>query len=424
MRAACLITALVALMTLAASANGQCRVRKELRTLSSSERQVMVRAIKAMRQNGSFARLQQEHTDNLAYAHGNFRFMLWHRAFTMRFEDAFMAAAGGGISGLPFLDLSRDAPNPAGSPVWGEDLMGPVGGCLGAPFAEFTNGGKCVYRGVPSASWGGCAATVVAAAIRTIGEYTEFTQRLESTCHNSVHSSFGDSSALYWVPQAPSDPFFYPFHAGIDYNLAMWQTSNSRADLDLNDKAYFGKSAAQLFAYNEGPGCYTYDRSSPPKPQPDPTSSASTSTSTTTTATTGTATTSGTAAPTPTNDGKGAGNSTTPETWIPEFSELSPKFFSDNMPWMSAEQITGFNRAYKYIIEYLKRLQSSGKSLPMLGDFRSIVGQVKSPMTSGNTPAAAGSAQADKAAGSGAAAATAVSLGVSALLALFLLVSM
>ncbi|KAI9224881.1 hypothetical protein BC828DRAFT_394961 [Blastocladiella britannica] len=388
------ILALIALVVvlMATGADAQCRVRKELRSLSSGERAAMVRGFNSMYSSGRLEQYRRTHEQNLGFAHGTNNFLLWHRSFLMNFESDFLSAAGGGISGLPYHDLSSDASNPAGSSVWSSSLMGNDNGCSGAPFNGMQVNGQCLNRGGPNGNWGGCAGSVVSGLINRNTEYTQFTRSLEGICHNQVHSSF-PGSPLYYMNQSPSDPYFYPFHVGIDHMFATWQLQNGQANIDWNARIYAGRTANELFSYTSGGGCYSYQDINGPPPQPSSTStpappttattattassSATNTGASTTDTTTATSTTASgsTAAPQPTGKGTGGTIGNTDPSWVPPFVELPAEFFKDM--GFNQSQIDGFNREFKTIVTFLNKTKETGGKIPTLDDFSRISGSNK-----------------------------------------------
>ncbi|ORZ40390.1 hypothetical protein BCR44DRAFT_1173714 [Catenaria anguillulae PL171] len=196
-----LLVLIVALLSAAPGAQAQCRRRREIRNLSGSERAAMVRGFQAMAQDGTLERLRRTHQANLGTAHNTEWFALWHRAYLMQVEDELLAHTGG-LSGLPFHDLSRDASDPASSPAFSASMFGQLNsGCL----LGVNYDGRCLERNGPSGNWGQCAGGVVASIIRGSDDYRQFSGSIEGTCHNRVHSAF-PNSAIYstgtspWIP--------------------------------------------------------------------------------------------------------------------------------------------------------------------------------------------------------------------------------
>ncbi|KAI9155977.1 hypothetical protein H9P43_009087 [Blastocladiella emersonii ATCC 22665] len=377
-----LLAALAVVTTLLAAAAdpvaAQCRVRKEIRSLSSSERAALRRGFTNLYTSGAMDRLRATHTANVGIAHGSPNFLLWHRAFNLQFENELLAAAGGGLSGAPYIDLSADAANPAASGIFASDLLGANGDCVGAPYDSFKLNGACLKRVAPQGNWGGCASAVIASMIRGAPEYTAFSTQLEGVCHNRVHSSFPDSP-LFYTTQSTADPLFYPFHIGLDRYLAMWQNVNSKANMDMN-QSFLGRSVGALLAYSSGSECYTYDNvNAPSAVDPPKSTSSSSAAATSTTSASATATTTS-AAPTatPTDGANGGKDSSAPSTdastWIPPFETIPESFFKAMGMNMPPEMIEGWNRAFRSVLTYLQRLKAEGKPIPTLADLRNISG--------------------------------------------------
>ncbi|ORZ40391.1 hypothetical protein BCR44DRAFT_1173706 [Catenaria anguillulae PL171] len=119
-----LVAIVLALLASTQSADAQCRVRKELRDLSGSEKRALVDGLVAMHRDGSLERLRKVHADNIPVAHNTNNFLLWHRAFMWDAEDELLRHTSG-LSGMPYIDLTRDARDPASSPAFRNDLFMP-----------------------------------------------------------------------------------------------------------------------------------------------------------------------------------------------------------------------------------------------------------------------------------------------------------
>ncbi|KAL7753774.1 Tyrosinase [Sorochytrium milnesiophthora] len=374
------LAVLVALALLAGglqTANAQCYTRREIRSLSGSERQGMQDAFNAMMSNGQMAQFRDLHSANLNNAHSigqiNPYFLLWHRSFLMSFEEAFVSASGGRLSGLPYYDITTDVGNPNGASIWSSGLLGSLGECVGSPFANWNLGG-CIRRNLRS-GWGQCNGNVIAMQLQNANRYSDISYALESTCHNAVHNSFdGD---MYSMTTSTEDPFFYPFHNGLDHMFARWQANGhggASDDVDLN-RNILGRSVEQLFSYNSGNGCYTYSDTSappnPPSPPPPPpqTSAAAPSSPTSSAPSNGAAT----AAPAPSaTSSAGIALPTQPVVNgtqgfdLPDFEPI-PASFLEHMG-MTADQAEQANEAYRRLLEQLHHMRDSGQKLPSMDD--------------------------------------------------------
>jgi tyrosinase len=116
--------------------NGELIIRKNIRSLSASEIQSFIQAIKALKakvDDNSISKYDQyvlwhsramntmvDGVRNLA--HSGPIFLPWHREYLRRFEKDLQEAVPGVT--LPYWDWTEDSNNPESSPIWSEDFLG------------------------------------------------------------------------------------------------------------------------------------------------------------------------------------------------------------------------------------------------------------------------------------------------------------
>ncbi|KAI9136254.1 hypothetical protein BKA69DRAFT_183816 [Paraphysoderma sedebokerense] len=113
------------------------KIRKEVKSLSTAERQDFINAINRMKTGGVYDRFTQKHLEGLQY-HNTMWFYPFHRAF------------------LPYWDEGADYNAPLETPLFTPQYMGSVTvgqrQCLQAPFEGWTHDGQCVARYVRRAT--------------------------------------------------------------------------------------------------------------------------------------------------------------------------------------------------------------------------------------------------------------------------------
>lgn len=251
-------------------------VRKNVRSLSASERQAFINTLLELKARGEYDKFVHWHHHVMQpavlpyeprdanYRNGAHRgpaFLPWHREFLYQLETA-LRAIDSSVS-VPYWDWTEDSADPAASPVWSEDFMGGDGveedewRVTSGPFA-FAQGRWPVpdyaEEGLPGLglkrSFGQFIGSVptpadLQLALRevyydtppynpspfTIGLRNRLegfvTQRGDSRVstpgsqlHNRVHVWVGGNMLLM---TSPDDPVFFLHHCFIDKVWADWQ---------------------------------------------------------------------------------------------------------------------------------------------------------------------------------------------------------
>lgn len=110
-------------------------VRKNVRDLTSTEKQNLIAALKALKADGSYDVVVKRHVVAAAHpspstvdplfrnaAHNGPAFHPWHRFFLHRFELLLQRKVPG--VALPYWDWTQDTADPKNSPLWAADFLG------------------------------------------------------------------------------------------------------------------------------------------------------------------------------------------------------------------------------------------------------------------------------------------------------------
>ncbi len=244
-------------------------VRKNVRDLTTTEKQNFIRAVKALKATispitrrsiydeyvlwHSIATARTDSTNLFRNAaHVGPAFNPWHRYFLYRFERQLQRKVRGVT--IPYWDWTQDAGNPFGSPVWANDLMGGNGDpqdnniVKTGPFAV----NQWITVNADGSSKGGLQRTfgqlfsglpTQAEANVAIAETpydrspwdqtsnSSHRNRLEGflgtqilQLHNQVHAWIGGDMSS--VNISPNDPVFFLHHCNVDRLWAIWQDRN------------------------------------------------------------------------------------------------------------------------------------------------------------------------------------------------------
>ncbi|KAI9598697.1 hypothetical protein BDF19DRAFT_338702, partial [Syncephalis fuscata] len=201
------------------------RQRREFRTLSDAERQAYISAIKTLQNSQNRSKYDayvQRHVDVTAYAHGNSRFLSWHRAYIRAFEKDLQSINSSVM--LPYWDWAYDSQAPEKSIVLSSQYYGGNGDskkswCV--PDGQFAswkpkNNYNCIVRSYNNgqgshipAFWGW---EPIRSAVFSATSYDQFRKSLEGP-HGNVHNNIGGQFSSM---RSPDDPLFWLHHAFVD----------------------------------------------------------------------------------------------------------------------------------------------------------------------------------------------------------------
>jgi tyrosinase len=219
----------------AATTSTACKtrvVRKEIRDLSTAERNLFFKTLKkATTGNPSILnRLSATHLKNNDFIHAGPNFLPWHRLFIRRLEGELQKIEP--KFALHYWDWTKDARAPEQSVILKNNYYGgnSNGRCL-----KTTTFGQ-VYAGVPTrhcltrqyASGASPGAfyprAITDAIINQYSTFQDFAMALEGGPHAAPHNGLGGDIGTM---QSPEDPIFFAHHSFIDYQYAQWQDMNA-----------------------------------------------------------------------------------------------------------------------------------------------------------------------------------------------------
>ena len=176
----------------------------------------------------------QHHLTYSSFAHGNSRFLPWHRKYLLDLEERLLQFHA--CLTLPYWDWTNNAGNEENAHVWETDYLG---------LPNNTNLGQ-----FPSSSWtlpasfgtfgrGGSTGLTFGDEITvnnlfTISSYSSFRVALEGSLHGIPHVYIGGQMGSF---RSPADPFFWLHHAMVDKIWYEWQYQNSGANVNSYDSA-------------------------------------------------------------------------------------------------------------------------------------------------------------------------------------------
>ncbi|OMJ25301.1 Tyrosinase [Smittium culicis] len=210
-------------------------IRKEVRELSDSEWQEVVKAVNIMDKYGWFHWFAFTHVHFFNEIHLFPEFLPWHRRFIQEFES--VAQHYCPTFALPYFDPTLDFADPAKSALFTSKYMGGDGG----PKSQCVNDGPqanwqmtypnnhCLKREFtftddPSNSIFWISPEVLLSGMQTSTDYRTFQTTIELGIHAIIHTTIGgDMVEMY----SPNDFFFFLHHANIDRLWSEWQNLDS-----------------------------------------------------------------------------------------------------------------------------------------------------------------------------------------------------
>lgn len=251
-------------------------VRKNLKTLSSTEKANFIKAVLALKNGNKAGNTYNQyvkwHSDasvvhtpsgsTRTAPHGGPAFLAWHREFIRRFELDLQKIVPG--IGLPYWDWAADAAlsSPGTAPIWASDFMGGNGDSSDKSYVvktgPFRHGSWTVidengnptryadgkYTGGLKRQFGADVSTlptqsVVDAALNRVPYDSSPWDRTSNASHRNQLEGYINAPQLHnrvhrWVGQtmrlntSPNDPVFFLHHCNIDRLWAQWQARNSK----------------------------------------------------------------------------------------------------------------------------------------------------------------------------------------------------
>ncbi len=185
-------------------------------------------------------------------AHAGPVFGPWHRFLLIVFENQIRRVLNEDDFRLPYWDWAADAASPAGSPLWGPDVLGGSGNPVrSGPFRDGSGFNIRLTQDGNSDDWMDVdrplrrgfnifgttvpSATEVTNSINSFPFYerqpynndvSSFRWDLEIPLHSTVHRFVGGDMM---TTTSPNDPVFFLHHCNIDRIWARWQSTYPQA---------------------------------------------------------------------------------------------------------------------------------------------------------------------------------------------------
>ena len=196
-------------------------IRKNWRTLTSSERERFVQALHRTKSSGIVDQFADMHATHFSHGiHRSSHFLPWHRELLRRFEDELRKHHSD--VRIPYWDSTVDR-SPSDS-LWSNSFLGPFNSAWNlrrALGSDTLPTGQQVQTN------------------RARSTYDTFWPELEGVIHNPPHRWVGGVMAS---AASPGDPVFYLHHCWIDLLWVLWQQAHPTAPfvasgpgLGLND---------------------------------------------------------------------------------------------------------------------------------------------------------------------------------------------
>lgn len=180
------------------------RVRKNYRSLTTTERDRFVQALFQLKTNGTVDQFAADHAKHFHHIHGTSFFLPWHREFIRRFEVELQKVHSDNT--IPYWSSVLDATT--SDPLWQDNFLG-----------QFNSPWN--LRRTLGADTLPTQAAVDSALAKSA--FMAFSRPLEVSVHNPPHRWVG---GVMKSDVSPGDPAFYLHHAWVDSLWALWQASH------------------------------------------------------------------------------------------------------------------------------------------------------------------------------------------------------
>jgi hypothetical protein len=229
--------------TVGGSPTGQMRVRRNVNSLTQSQFDILARAFKRLNNANStwYLDFVRTHASLISLVHGNPRFLPWHRAFLLRFEDMLTQEMDDPTFGIPYWDWCEDVTRKRTAPMWGPTRFGGWGNPVAdGPFSgaqwptvhidpppgvrqpDFR--GRNLVRADAANDWPFTSRERVLTNLRR-ATFQTFAEDLEDNIHGTMHVWVGGGQGqMGFVPVSVNDPVFWLHHCNVDRVWAQWQS--------------------------------------------------------------------------------------------------------------------------------------------------------------------------------------------------------
>ncbi|KAJ2780391.1 hypothetical protein H4R18_003472 [Coemansia javaensis] len=248
--------------------------RKEIRTLTAAELNVVKSVMTTMQNNGWFAWFAYLHTQWFGQIHSQSQFFPFHRRFVHEWER--VARTINPAYTQPYWDEIQDYRAPAQSPVFTANYAGGNGrGGNGCVQNGLQNGwtmtypsNHCLQRSFSNngniGSW--YSPEYIASVLQRSTTMAQFRPGIEFSLHGIVHVNIGGDMA---TRPSPNDWIFMLHHANIDRLWWQWQQAGNLWTMDgpnydgtaitLNSNiAYFNQPIRTVMQLGYGQMCFQY----------------------------------------------------------------------------------------------------------------------------------------------------------------------
>ena len=204
-----------------------CRIRKEIHSMTRSERQLFIDTFKTASRRPDFKALVRRHQQRFGTTiHAKDHFLPWHRYYLLEIENI-LQQVNCRVT-LPYWAWCLNANNPWGARLWGSASHWFGGNGVGSgrcvrsgPFRQglwTLTGGGCLQRqfgnGLPT------CIDVENVLCHEAGAFDTFEFQLRQWMHDTVHCEIGGTMCSGWAAEAPE---FFLHHGYIDKIWNDWQ---------------------------------------------------------------------------------------------------------------------------------------------------------------------------------------------------------
>lgn len=209
-------------------------IRKEIRDLTPDEWTTYRNGILKLKKHGFFEELADIHVKADKYAHNTPRFLPWHRAFLLYFENLLQIVTNNYDLTVPYWDWTLDCDDPGSSLIFKERFWG-----LKTCYEMYYPEKHCLKRNDSSIDpFYGKAQ--INRLINQKMSYDKFRESLELVPHAIVHFNVGGKDGDMSNMFSTNDPIFWHHHSYVDYIWHKKQVKNlnnqyNGKDADINE---------------------------------------------------------------------------------------------------------------------------------------------------------------------------------------------
>lgn len=199
------------------------KIRKELRDLTQEEWFKYKKAFLIAKEEGIIDSLSEMHSFLNHYAHDHPRFLPWHRALLLYFENILQNISGDHNLTIPYWDWTIDAENPNNSIIFQPEFWGDI-----STFQVNYPSTHILLRNDQRIEPFYYKAHINRLLKKKL-PYHEFSSMLELVPHAIVHLNIGGDEGDMAKIFSTNDPIFFHHHSFVDY---LWE---EKQKIDLND---------------------------------------------------------------------------------------------------------------------------------------------------------------------------------------------